>query len=71
MTFVSVVHSLILSIDETNYPLDKSESCNASCIRLSLVKLLQSSGYDAAICATKWQGVGKIPGGMFTRNLVL
>ncbi|PSS14244.1 Importin-5 like [Actinidia chinensis var. chinensis] len=24
---VSVVHSLILSINETNYPLDKSESC--------------------------------------------
>ncbi|XP_057472461.1 uncharacterized protein LOC130761035 [Actinidia eriantha] len=60
---VSVVHSIMLSIDETNYPFDKSDLCNASCIRFSLVKLLQSSGYDAAICTTKWQSVGKIPGG--------
>ncbi|CAL5386801.1 unnamed protein product [Camellia sinensis] len=60
---VTVVQSSILSIDEANHQFDKSDSCSASCIRLSLVKLLQSSGYDAAICATKWQVVGKIPGG--------
>ncbi|XAR58986.1 hypothetical protein NMG60_11014591 [Bertholletia excelsa] len=60
---VSVVSSLILSIDETDHQFGKSDSCNARCIRFSLVKLLQSSGYDAAICATKWQAVGKIPGG--------
>lgn len=57
-----VVKSLILSISET-YRVDKPASCDASCILYSLVKLLQSSGYDAALCATKWQGVGKVPGG--------
>ncbi|XP_059626609.1 uncharacterized protein LOC132269439 [Cornus florida] len=60
---LSVVHSLILSINEMDYHLNKSDTCNASCIRFSLVKLLRSSGYDAAVCATKWQGFGKIPGG--------
>ncbi|CAK9188256.1 unnamed protein product [Ilex paraguariensis] len=60
---LSVVHSLILSINETTHKLGKPDTCNASCIRFCLVKLLQSSGYDAAVCATKWQGFGKIPGG--------
>jgi uncharacterized protein (TIGR01615 family) len=62
---LSVVHSLILSINEEtkHHQPEKSEICNASCIRFSLVKLLQSSGYDAAINSTKWQGFGKIPGG--------
>ncbi|XP_052184811.1 uncharacterized protein LOC127796615 [Diospyros lotus] len=60
---ISVVHSLILSIDETDHQFNSSYSCNASYIRFLLVMLLQSLGYDAAICTTKWQGVGKIPGG--------
>ncbi|KAM3220584.1 hypothetical protein P3L10_025115 [Capsicum annuum] len=41
----------------------KPETCNASCIRSYLVKLLQSCGYNADLCATKWQGCGKLPGG--------
>nr|GLL43009.1 uncharacterized protein LOC109192743 [Ipomoea trifida] len=57
-----VVHSLILSITDTCQSC-KPETCNASCIRFCLMKLLQSSGYDAAICTAKWQGYGKIPGG--------
>ncbi|XP_016496161.2 uncharacterized protein LOC107815159 [Nicotiana tabacum] len=57
-----VVHSLILSLGESCH-LSKPETCNASCIRSNLVKLLQSCGYDAALCSTKWQGCGKIPGG--------
>lgn len=57
-----VVHSLILSMPES-YRIGKPETCNASCIRSYLVKLLQSCGYNANICATKWQGCGKIPGG--------
>ncbi|KAM7501897.1 hypothetical protein LguiB_000801 [Lonicera macranthoides] len=60
---LSVVHSLILSINETTHQPGKPEVCNASCIRFSLVKLLKSSGYDASINATKWQGFGKITGG--------
>ncbi|KAF5467304.1 hypothetical protein F2P56_017140 [Juglans regia] len=60
---LSVVNSLILSINETDLHFIKSGACNASCIRFSLVKLLRRSGYDAAVCATKWQGSGKVPGG--------
>ncbi|XVF83686.1 hypothetical protein PTKIN_Ptkin16aG0510500 [Pterospermum kingtungense] len=60
---LSVVHSLILSISETDLHFVKSGSCNASCIRYSLVKLLRLSGYDAAVCTSSWQGSGKVPGG--------
>lgn len=60
---LSVVNSLLLSINETDVHLVKSGPCNASCIRFSLVKLLRLSGYDAAVCASKWQGSGKVPGG--------
>lgn len=62
---VMVVKSLFLSISET-YQVEKAEACDASCILYSLVKLLQSSGYDAALCATKWQNDGKVPGGMLS-----
>ncbi len=65
---LSVVHSLILSINETDLHFVKSGACNASCIRFSLVKLLRRSGYDAAVCAAKWQGSGKVPGGMLLNS---
>ncbi|KAK6137990.1 hypothetical protein DH2020_028271 [Rehmannia glutinosa] len=57
-----IVKSLILSISETNQD-EEPDACNSSCILYSLVKLLQFSGYDAALCATKWQHFGKVPGG--------
>lgn len=60
---LSIVHSLILSISEKDLHFVKSAPCNASCIRFSLVKLLRVSGYDAAVCASRWQGTGKVPGG--------
>ncbi|CAL1387341.1 unnamed protein product [Linum trigynum] len=60
---LSLVHSLIVSIKETDLHLVESGSCNASCIRFSLVKLLRFSGYDAAVCSSKWQGSAKVPGG--------
>ncbi|KAG2723748.1 hypothetical protein I3760_02G183700 [Carya illinoinensis] len=60
---LSVVNSLILSIREAELHFVKSGACNGSCIRFCLVKLLRRSGYDAAVCATKWQGSGKVPGG--------
>ncbi|KAK9683299.1 hypothetical protein RND81_10G130000 [Saponaria officinalis] len=60
----AVVHSLLLSMGDKHLQLVKSGLCNGSCIRYALVKLLKSSGYDAAVCASKWQGVSKVPGGM-------
>lgn len=59
----SVVHSLIISINDKELNGVKSSPCNASCIRFSLVKLLRLSGYDAAVCSSRWQGAGKVPGG--------
>ncbi|PON44734.1 hypothetical protein PanWU01x14_264230 [Parasponia andersonii] len=63
METLSVVHSLILSITKTELHAVKPGLCNASCIRFTLVKLLRLSGYDAAVCLSKWQGTGKVPGG--------
>ncbi|XP_065869995.1 uncharacterized protein [Euphorbia lathyris] len=60
---LSLVHSLMLSIKDTDLYLVKAGLCNASCIRFSLVKLLRLAGYDAAVCASRWQGGGKLPGG--------
>jgi len=45
--------------------------CNASCIRESLVKLLKSSGCDAAVCSSKWHGDTKVPGGMLDELILL
>ncbi|OAY72175.1 uncharacterized protein LOC109709490 [Ananas comosus] len=58
-----VVHSLLLSIKESDLCTVKNGQCNASCIRHSLVKLLRHSGYDAAVCSSRWQGLDKVPGG--------
>lgn len=60
---LSVVNSLIHSINETDLHLVNSGPCNASCIRFCLVKLLRLSGYDAAVCSSRWPGSGKVPGG--------
>eukprot|EP00262_Sarcandra_glabra_P021008 TRINITY_DN859_c0_g1_i1.p1 TRINITY_DN859_c0_g1~~TRINITY_DN859_c0_g1_i1.p1 ORF type:complete len:341 (-),score=43.29 TRINITY_DN859_c0_g1_i1:499-1521(-) len=60
---LSSAHSNILSMNETDLQYIKDGPCNASCIRLSLVRLLRYSGYDAALCVSKWQGSGKVPGG--------
>ncbi|KAF9611658.1 hypothetical protein IFM89_034129 [Coptis chinensis] len=60
---LAVVHSLICAINETDLHFVHSGACNARCIRFCLVKLLRSSGYDAAVCVSKWQNCGKVPGG--------
>ncbi|CAN0909507.1 hypothetical protein LINGRAHAP2_LOCUS25820 [Linum grandiflorum] len=60
---LSLVHSLIGSIKETDLRLLDSGPCNASCIRFHLVKLLRLYGYDAAVCSSKWQGIAKVPAG--------
>lgn len=67
----SVVHSLILSISENDLHFVKSGPCNASCLKFSLVKLLRLSGYDAAVCVARWQGSGKVPGGMPFTSILL
>lgn len=66
----SVVHSLILSISENDLNFVKSGPCNSSCIKFDLVKLLRLSGYDAAVCAARWQGTGKVPGGMLFGSIL-
>ncbi|XP_056686338.1 uncharacterized protein [Spinacia oleracea] len=58
-----VVQSLLLSMDVNELQLVKSGLCYGNCIRYALVKLLRSSGYNAAVCASKWQGCNKVPGG--------
>ncbi|KAK6117911.1 hypothetical protein DH2020_048348 [Rehmannia glutinosa] len=60
---LSMVNSLALSINERDLYAANSGLCNASCIRFSLVKLLRVSGYDASVCTSRWQGIGKVPGG--------
>ncbi|KAK7273004.1 hypothetical protein RIF29_14050 [Crotalaria pallida] len=60
---LSTVHSLIRSMNETDLQSMNSGPCYASCIRFYLVKLMKLSGYDAGVCASKWQGSGKVPGG--------
>ncbi|KAK1409461.1 hypothetical protein QVD17_35987 [Tagetes erecta] len=60
---LSVVNSLILSISAMDLEFMRCGSCNTSCIRFALVKLLRLSGYDAAVCTSRWQGTGKVPGG--------
>ncbi|XP_071734517.1 uncharacterized protein [Rutidosis leptorrhynchoides] len=60
---LSVVNSLILSINTLDLEFIRCGSCKASCIRFCLVKLLRLSGYDAAVCISRWQGTGKVPGG--------
>ncbi|KAK8925802.1 hypothetical protein KSP39_PZI019028 [Platanthera zijinensis] len=61
-TLSSSVRTLLLSINDADLSSCGSQ-CNGSCIRQSLVKLLRLSGYDSAVCASKWQGFGKVPGG--------
>ncbi|GKU91940.1 hypothetical protein SLEP1_g5743 [Rubroshorea leprosula] len=60
---LSLVHSLILSINETDLHHVKSGPCNASCIRFYLVKRLRLSGHNAAVCVSRWQRSSKVPGG--------
>uniref|UniRef100_A0A7N0UCI8 Plant-specific domain TIGR01615 family protein n=1 Tax=Kalanchoe fedtschenkoi TaxID=63787 RepID=A0A7N0UCI8_KALFE len=62
-SLISLVQSLLLSINLADLEAIPSADCNACCIRFSLVTLLRLSGYDAAVCSTKWQGRGKVPGG--------
>lgn len=60
---LSAVHSYLVSMKESDLQVVNEGQCNASCIRESLVKLLKSSGYDAAVCSSKWHGDTKVPGG--------
>ncbi|MBA0738587.1 hypothetical protein Gogos_011921 [Gossypium gossypioides] len=64
MDLFSMVHLLVLSMGETDLHYVKLGPCNATCIRYSLVKLFRLSKYDAAICVSRWQRSGKVPGGM-------
>ena len=67
---LSVVHSLILSISESGLQSITLSPCCTSCMRFYLVKLMRLSGYDAGVCVSKWQGNGKVPGGMSLNIIV-
>ena len=67
---VSAVNSLILSTKKTELQSVKAGACNASCVRFAIVKLLRFSGYDAAVCSSRWQGTGKVPGGNSSHHLL-
>lgn len=61
---LSAVCSLLFSINENDFHTVKGDGqCSGSCIRQLLVKHLRMSGYDAAVCSSKWQGFDKVPGG--------
>lgn len=45
--------------------LNAGADCRGGCIRRLLVKYLKLSGYDAAVCSSKWQSSGKVPGGEY------
>ncbi|MCO5551465.1 hypothetical protein L7F22_004969 [Adiantum nelumboides] len=45
--------------------LTTGRECKGSCIQQMLVKHLRVLGYDAAICISKWQNSGKVPGGEY------
>ncbi|KAK9127096.1 hypothetical protein Syun_015893 [Stephania yunnanensis] len=60
---LSVVHSLLLSINEADLHFSNSGPCKDRCIRFYLVKLLRNCEYDAAVCTSKWDGCKKVPGG--------
>ena len=49
-----VVSSLILTIKAMNLDFIRCSSCNASCIRFYLVKLLRLAGDDLAVYTSKW-----------------
>ncbi|XP_020275971.1 uncharacterized protein LOC109850365, partial [Asparagus officinalis] len=61
---LSAVRSILLSINENHLHVFKGDGqCSCSCIRHFLVKHLRISGYDAAVCLSRWQGFDKVPGG--------
>ncbi|MBA0855446.1 hypothetical protein Goshw_014029, partial [Gossypium schwendimanii] len=62
MDLLYVVHLLELLMGGTDVHSVKLGPCNGSCIRYSIVKLLRFSGYDAAICVSRWHHSGKVPG---------
>jgi len=66
---LSMVHSLLFSIHGSELQCFKRGQCSGSCIRHLLVKLLRYSGYDAAVCTSKWHGFDKIPGGTWDDSL--
>eukprot|EP00250_Pteridium_aquilinum_P005239 c15366_g1_i1 orf=412-1608(+) len=63
---LSILTKLSLSIKEIDLVcLKPGTDCQGGCIRRLLVKHLHLSGYDAAICSSKWSNSGKVPGGEY------
>lgn len=63
---LSTLTVLSLAIKEIDLTcLMAGAECKGGCIRRLLVKHLRLSGYDAAVCSSKWQNSGKVPGGEY------
>ncbi|XP_010534499.1 PREDICTED: uncharacterized protein LOC104810030 [Tarenaya hassleriana] len=60
---LSAVRSQLFAIRGKDLHSVKTGTCNASCIRFYLAKLLRLSGYNAAVCSARWQPADKVPGG--------
>lgn len=63
---LTILTKLSLSIKEIDLVcLKPGIDCKGGCIRRLLVKHLRLSGYDAAVCSSKWSNSGKVPGGEY------
>lgn len=63
---LTILTKLSLSIKEIDLVcLKPGTDCKGGCIRRLLVKHLRLSGYDAAVCSSKWSNSGKVPGGEY------
>lgn len=59
------VTMVVLDINEDTDLIHSSDpsECKGSCTRRYVVKHLRSSGYNAAMCKSKWHNSGRVPGG--------
>lgn len=63
---LTILTKLSLFIKEIDLVCQKpATDCKGGCIRRLLVKHLRLSGYDAAVCSTKWSNSGRVPGGEY------
>jgi hypothetical protein len=55
----------VLAINENTDLMCNSvgKECKGGCTKRFVVKCLKASGYNAAVCKSRWQCSGKVPGG--------
>ncbi|BBN12910.1 hypothetical protein MPTK1_5g23920 [Marchantia polymorpha subsp. ruderalis] len=64
---LSNVTILVLAINEDTDLIHSSgpSECKGSCTRRFVVMNLRSAGYNAALCKSRWQNSGRVPGGEY------